>query len=177
MTRQSKIYIVVNRGTVYVESETPRQSQEREVGEVIREVDKLGKLIDKTNSIIYEISSFFPFQLFPDRVIIDENKVTIVRKELFFKRVYSIMFEDILTVRVNRGIIFAAIEFKVKRFGQNIRPITYLLPKEATLAKKYILGLIEAKNAKIDMSKLNVFQIKDKLEEIGQTGEEAENLF
>ncbi len=168
---------MVNTGTVYIEPGAPKDEEQREVGDVIRQVDKLNRIVSESGHIIYELSSVFPFQLFPDRVIIDESKVTIARKDLFFKRVYSIMFDDILTVRVNRGILFAAIEFKVKRFGHEIRPITYLLPKEATLAKKYILGLIEAKKANIDMSKLTVYQIREKLEEIGKTEEEAENLF
>ena len=168
---------MARKGTVYIENSIPKEAEQREVGEVIKEVDKLNKIVTESNHIIYELSSVFPFQLFPDKVIIDENKITIARKELFFKRVYSIMYDDILTVRVNRGILFAAIEFKVKRFGKNIRPITYLSPKDAAMAKKYIVALVEAKKAKIDMSKLSVDQIREKLEEIGQGDEEVENLF
>lgn len=163
---------MAKRGTVYIETSVPKEAEQREVGEVIKEVDKLNKIVSESNHVIYELSSFFPFQIFPDKIIIDENKVTFARKELFFKRVYSIMYEDILTVRVNHGIIFSAIEFKVKRFGKNIRPITHLSHAEASLAKKYIVGLIEAKKAKIDMSKLTVDQIRAKLEEIGQTDED-----
>lgn len=166
-----------NNGTVYIEAETPKEAAQREVGEVIKEVDKLGKLIDKTNSVIYETSSVFPFQLFPDRVLVDENKVTIVRKELFFKRVFPIMYEDVLTVRVNRSFLFASMEFEVKRISKKPRPIAYLKPKEATMAKKYIMGLVEAKKANIDLSKLTTEQIKEKLEEIGKADEEAESLF
>ena len=140
---------------------------------------KLKKLARESSHIIYETSSVFPFQLFPDRIIIDENKVTVSRREIFFKRVFSIMYSDILTVRVNRGIIFAAIEFEVKRLGYQIRPVTYLWPKEASRAKKFIMGLCEAKREGVDMSKLTVDQIKGRLEEIGesQPQDEAESLF
>ncbi len=168
---------MANKGTVYIETETKTEAEQREVGEVIKEVDKLGKLIDKTNSVIYETSSVFPFQLFPDRIIIDENKVTIVRKDLFFKRVFPIMYEDIITVRVNRSFLFASMEFEVKRISKKPRPIEYLKPKDATMAKKYIMGLVEAKKANIDLSKLTTQQIKEKLEEIGKARDEAETLF
>lgn len=170
-------YMVANKGTVYIKTESQKEAAQKEVAEVINEFDKLGKLIDKTNSVIYEISSTFPFQLFPDKLIIDENKVTIVRKELFFKRVFPIMYEDLITVKVNRSFIFAAMEFEIKRISKRPRPVSFLNPREATLAKKYIMGLIEAKNAKIDLSKLSTPQIREKLEEIGKAGDEAETLF
>lgn len=164
-------------GTVYIRTETKKEAEQREVGEVINEFDKLGKLIDKTNAVIYETSSVFPFQLFPDRLIVDENKVTLIRKELFFKRIVPIMYEDLLTVKVNRSFIFASIEFEVKRISIKPRPISYLRPRDATLTKKYIMGLVEAKRAKIDLSKLTTKQIREKLEEIGSAREEAETLF
>ncbi len=162
---------MADNGTVYIKTVPDPQSEANEVAE------KLGELVSKTNNIIYEISSVFPFQLFPDRIIVDENKVTIARKDLFFKRVFPLMYEDILTVRVNRGLIFAAMEFEIKRARLNPRPITYLWPKEAANAKKYIMGIIEAKKQKIDVSKLTAGQIRETLEEIGQAEEEAENLF
>ncbi len=126
-------------GTVYVNRQEESKSEAR------KEFKKLEKLVEKTNNVIYEISSTFPFQLFPDRIIIDENKVTLARKELFFKRTFPIMYDDIITVKVDRGILFAAIEFEIKRLEKSPRPINYLNPKEASTAKKYIMGLVEAK--------------------------------
>ena len=169
--------MVADKGTVYVKTEAQNEAAQREVGEVIKEFDELGKLIDKTNTAIYEISSVFPFRLFPDKIIIDGNKVTVVRKSLFFKRVFPIMYEDLITVKLNRSFLFAAIEFEIKRISKKPRPISYLRPKEATLAKKYIMGLVEAKSAKIDLSKLSTQQIREKLEEIGKADEEVETLF
>src|SRR5258706_2133265 len=168
-----------NNGTVYIspEKETKKESQQREVNDVIKEVDKLGKIIDRTNNVIYELCSVFPFQLFPDKIIIDENKVTIVRKEFLFKRIFPIMYEDLLTIRVNRGLFFAAMEFEVKRLAKKPRPISFLSPKRATVAKQYIMGLVEAKKANIDFSKLTAGQIKQRLEEIGKASEEVESLF
>src|SRR5258706_784937 len=168
---------MTDNGTVYLNNETKKDTQQREVNAVIKEVDKLGKLIDKTNNVIYELSSKFPFQLFPDKVIIDENKITIIRKEFLFKRIFPIMYEDLLTVKVNRGILFAAMEFEVRRLFKKPRPIAYISPKAATIAKKYIMGLVEAKKANINMSKLTVEQIRERLEQIGKADEEVESLF
>ena len=154
-----------NNGTVYVDSTLNKDSE------------KLDKLVKESNHTIYSLASTFPFQLFPDRIIIDENKITIARKELFFKRVFSILYNDILTIKVNRSFLFASIEFDVKRAREKPRPVVYLHPSEASLAKKYIIGLVQAKKAGVDFSNLTTKEIRNKLEEIGAAEEEAENLF
>jgi|SRR5688572_17415747 len=160
-----------DKGTVYINGETSNDSAQQEVGKVIKEVEKLDKLAEETNSVIYEISSTFPFQLFPDKLIIDENKVTIIRREIFFKRIYPILLRDILTVRVDRSILFASMNFEVKRYTKNPRPIVYLSPRRANKARQYIMGLVQAKRAGIDLSKLTTDQIRERLEEIGKTQE------
>ncbi len=166
--------LMTKKGTVYI-NEPPSEVKTR--NEAKKEAHELEKIANKSSHVIYQVSSVFPFQLFPDRIIIDENKVTIIRKELFFKRLYSIMYEDLITVRVNRGIIFAALEFEVKRIEVHLRPVTYLNPSKATEAKRYIMGLIEAKKAGLDLSQLNERAIRLKLLEIGNTQEEVDSLF
>lgn len=161
-------------GTVYINPEEPKTSPRVEAQV---EIKKLDKLASEANHVIYELSSVFPFHLFPDRIIIDENKVTIVRKEILFKREFPILYKDILSVKLNQGIIFAALEFEVRRFTKNPRPIDYLWPNEALLAKKYIMGMVEAKRAKIDFSKLKTGEIRQKLEEIGNTENLPEGPF
>lgn len=135
------------------------------------EINKLNTLAQEANTIIYELSSTFPFQLFPDKIVIDENKVTIFRRELFFQRTYPILIEDILTIRLDEGILFSSLTFSANKFINMKRPLTYLKPEEAKKARQYIMGLVQAKKAKIDLSKLTLQEIRIKLEEIGRTQE------
>lgn len=167
------MYLMANGQTVYVSNESERKQESSE------ESKKLTQLASETSDVIYEVRSVFPFQLFPDKLIIDTNKITIVRKELFFKRIIPISYEDLITVMVNRSIIFASIDFDVKRLDRshNPRGITFLWPAKATIAKKYITGILTAKKAGVDFSKLTTTQIKKRLKEIGSGTEEAEALF
>lgn len=153
-----------------VEKETPKEI-------VKEEIKKLDKLADEAGEVIYELSSVFPFQLFPDKLIIDKNKVTIVRKELFFKRTFPMLIRDIRTVKVTRGILFASIEFEIRGYETNPRPTNYLLPHEATKAKQYILGLMSASRERVDLSKVPTKEAKRKLKKIGSAEEETETLF
>lgn len=141
------------------------------------ESEKLGKLVQQTKSVLYQLSSVFPFQLFPDKIIVDETTVTIVRRHLFFKRVNPLMISDIRSVRVNRSILFAAMEFQLKGYHEMPSSVTHLWPNEATRAKQYILGILKSNEANIDLSKLTLKEVKEKLLELGRTLDEPESLF
>lgn len=142
-----------------------------------KEIAKLDKLAEETGKIIYELSSVFPFDIFQDKIIIDENKVTVVRRDFLYKRITPIDYSDILTVRVSRSILFAALNFEIKRSRFGSIFINYLNPRKATLAKDYIIGILTAKKANIDFSKLTTYAIKKKLKEIGSGVDEATTLF
>ena len=142
-----------------------------------KELKKLDKLAKETNKVIYEISSVWPFQLFPDRLIIDESKITVVRRGLFFKRVLPITFDKIGTIKVNRSFMFASMEFDANLFTHAPSPLTHLYPKEANKAKKYIIGLMQAVNSGVDLSKLSIDEVREKLEKIGNIEDETAYLF
>lgn len=162
---------MANSKTVYINNEIIREK------EAIEESKKLDDLVYENDETIYELQSIFPFQLFPDRLMIDQSKITIIRKDLFFKRVFPIDYDDIITIKVDRSLIFASMKFEIKRLRKNPRPLTFLDPTEATTAKKYITGILTAKKAGIDFSKLNSVEIKKRLRQIGSGTDEAETLF
>ena len=173
------------KGTVYIKSD-PQQVNDQSKSEIAvkkgkekakKEIKKLNTLAEETESVIYQLSSVFPFQIFPDKIIIDKNKVTIVRKELFFKRIFPMLVEDITTVKVSRGIFFASMEFELKGYERNPRPTTHFWPEHASKAEHYILGLIKAKRDKVDLTKLTTIQVRKRLEGIGSAEEEFETLF
>ena len=131
------------------------------------EIKKLDNLSEGSDKIIYETSSFFPFQFFPDKLIIDVNKITLVRNAMLFNRTTPILIEDILTVRITNDFFFSSIYFEVRAFEQNPPPITFIKAKEAILAETYVLALIKSKNDNIDLSKIPLKILKSKLKEIG----------
>ncbi len=162
-------------GSVYIQKNNKAKITNKDLSR--NEVKKLDALSHGTESIIYEVSSVFPFQLFPDKLIIDKNKVTVVRKGLLMKRIFPILMEDIQTVKVNRGPIFASLELEVRGFEQNPNPTVFLWPEHATKAEKYILGLIKSKREGVDLTKLTVKDIKNRIEQIGGGEEEATTVF
>lgn len=132
------------------------------------EYKKLSDLTRETEEVLYEVSAVFPFQLFPDKIIIDKSRITIVRNGLFYKRIIPIPLRDTLTVKMTRGILFAAIDFEIKGYETNPSSVTHLWGGDAFTALIYMLGIIQAYKNKIDLSKIPTDKIMYKLEEIGR---------
>lgn len=135
--------------------------------ESLKEIGKLNSLAQGSDTVVYKFSSVFPFQLFPDKVIIDLNKITIVRHNFLYKRTIPILFEDILLFKVTKDLFFASVNLEIRGYEQNPRSITFLKPHQATLAETYVLGIIRAKNEKIDLSQIPIQLLRIKLKEIG----------
>lgn len=131
---------------------------------------KLDKLRKATDRLIYKCESMFPFTLFTDSVLIDLNKVDIVYRNFFFSEsVFTLMFEDVRTVKVSNGPIFATMRFEVTGYEQNPAPVSFLPKSEAGVARQIILGLTVAKREGINLEELENKMIRKKAAEIGAT--------
>lgn len=145
-----------------------RQNQGPQIG-VNKEKEKIVKLAKASNSILFKASTFFPFTFFPDTIIIDKTKVTIVERLFFFNadiRSYSI--EDILNVDIGIGLLFSTLKCETRYDNKKVFVLRYLKKKDATFARKLIQGLIIAKREGIHLEELSKEEIMSYGEEIGK---------
>lgn len=137
---------------------------------------RLNHLISKTKKTLLEISSIFIFDLFPDKLTIDENKVNFIYKEAFWIRsIHSILIENIAYVEVRLSILTGTL---IIMDMSNFRvPQTYeiknLTRKNALRARKLIQGLVHAKKTGIDFNQFDCSELECNLEDLGRvTGED-----
>jgi hypothetical protein len=140
------------------------------------ETDKLDNLVKKANRNLLEISTVFPFDLFPNTIRVDENKVDIVYRNSFFdKHVVSILIKNINSVTISTGVLFATINFEVSGFvtGYEVKPtpIPYFKKKDAVHLKRVVMGLIAAHSEGVDLAKVPSRDIESKIEQIGKSNE------
>jgi hypothetical protein len=139
---------------------------------------KLDNLVVKSRRVLFEANTVFPFDFFPDKIRIDENKVDMVYRHFFFeKHVVSILIGDINTVVLSSGVFFATIHIQLNKpkpaetdiyLGE---PINYLWKKDAIKIRRIILGLVAVHQQKIDLSKVPTENLAYKIEEIGKARE------
>jgi hypothetical protein len=99
---------------------------------------------DSGHKEIFRVKSVFPFDLFPDELIIEEARI-VFRKRFgpFTKRVYSMLIKDISQSRLTTSLLFGRIMIQ-DIFGENEITIDYLWKKKAYLVKG-ILDRLQAR--------------------------------
>lgn len=134
------------------------------------DVAKFDSLVRGCKRMLYKLSAIFPFDLFPDEIIIDECKVSIVFREFFFSEdIHSINIEMIRDVDVETGPFFAKLQIVPDGYPGHPLIVRYLRKKEAYKARSVIQGLMVAKRNNIDLEKIDEPDLVDKLELLGKT--------
>jgi hypothetical protein len=126
------------------------------------------------SEILYETRSVFPFDLFPDHVIVDKSKVSVIRKIFFLSEVVqSVPAKDILTVQMESSPFLARITIIGRMPQQAEIVINNLLVKDATKLRKVIQGLAIAAMEAVQIDTLPKNQQLQTVEEIGATNSTA----
>lgn len=129
---------------------------------------KIQEIVAKANTILYSCSTMFPFTFFPDRIEISLSRVSVIRGLFFLsKHTFPILIEDLVNVKVTTGLIFGTVQFEIFNYESNPKPIRFLHKADAIRVKQYVTGLIEAKAKGVDLSKMSVNQLREKLTELG----------
>lgn len=146
--------------------EDSQEEQEKQ-----EESKNLNTLVDKTHNTLLTIRSMRIFDFFPDKLIIDENKVSFIYKYAFGVRsIHSVLIENITYVEAHTSLVTGCL---VVMDSSNYRhPIELKienLRKDAAIrARKLIQGLVHAKTLKMDFSQFNPHDLEDNLEELGR---------
>lgn len=138
---------------------------------------KVSEIASRSDNVLMKIKAVFPFDLFPNTVIIDANKVTVI-DSIFFasETVTSILLEEITDVVVESNFFLAKLNITYSHHP--LKPEYYAVPalkkREALRAKEIIQGLLVLRISEgIDLSKL---QPDDIVKELTRIGKSHENL-
>jgi len=131
--------------------------------------DKLRTIELKTDDVVFRASSVFPFQLFPDEIVVDKNKVNIINR-IFFgsEMVHSIAIDQISDVALETGPLFATLRFKNKTAPFEETSIQYLPKSQAQEMQRIVQGLMLASQEKIDTTYVRNDELKERAEESGK---------
>lgn len=155
-------------GTVYIgENEAPKASKDRIVPKTASpQITDLDKLINKSSMVIFETKTGSAFGLFQTKLTICPNRITITNKGLFTKEEYPIPIESVIGARIYTHFFSASLYLET--FGyEKPKPIRPLSIKDARLARRFILALIECKKNNVDINSYSLQELREKLKQIG----------
>ncbi|MBI4226375.1 hypothetical protein HY612_04645 [Candidatus Roizmanbacteria bacterium] len=130
---------------------------------------KIDKLLKKTQRVLYKISSVFPFDLFPNELVINENQVNVLKRRFFLSEdIETVLIKDIQLVIVETSPLFASLDIEILKPLSKSIVIDYLWVNEALKARRIIQGLRSIEKEGIDIANQPVDELLKKLEIIGK---------
>ena len=134
----------------------------------MKKEDKLRELAQRSNETLFKCNTVFPFDFFPDTLIIDKTKINIINKVFFLSEsVHSIMIRTIKDLQVDSNIFFAKLTIIPDVYMGQSTEISYLKKSEALMARRIIQGLMLCQREDVDISDLDAKEIRTKIETAG----------
>lgn len=130
-----------------------------------------------SDRVIYKIKAMFPFDLFPDELVIDEIKVSIIYKYFVSQEVNNILIKDITDIVFSSSFLFGSLRITGGEYQDTGTSgisensplvINRLRIAQAQIARSVILGLMIFSDQKVDTSQMTVEEIFNKTNELGK---------
>lgn len=134
---------------------------------------QLENLVETADFVLFQTDSANPIDPFPNSIIIDTAKVSIIYRHFFAtERVHSVMIQDVSDVFIDTSPFFAKLSIVDKGFTENEVSIDWLGKENAIKARRVIQGLVVASQKGIDFGKLrqelSAEEIVEKIEKLGK---------
>jgi hypothetical protein len=157
--KNKKLTVEKNSGEAEYGKKVQKEGEHDAYKDIVKEQTKqhemVEDIINKSNRVLLHVKAVFPFDLFPNELIIDLAKVTFVMKEFFGSGTMEAVYvKDIADVIVETGPVFSTLRIVDISFGANKHFIHYLKKKDAFRARELIEGLITASKEGLDLTKL-----------------------
>ncbi len=136
---------------------------------------RLEAIAERHDVEIMRVQTVFPFTFFPDTLIIDTTKVTIVKKQMFAtEEVITVPLKDLSDTHVQTALFLASLNVKYLPHSNNpgmLKPvevqINSLRREDAIRAKNILKGILIASSEDIDLAKLTPEEIVNIVEKFG----------
>lgn len=131
-------------------------------------ISKLDDVVKKSEDILLKVTSVFPFDFFPDDIIVDKNKVSIIHRIFFSTQlIRSIPIEGIGDVIVQSGPLFASLTMINMRFIHEPMTVQYLRKHDAIRVQQVVQGLVLAQQQQVDFTGVQEDTLLNKAETSG----------
>ncbi len=133
------------------------------------EIIKIKKLVRHSHEVLANVHTVFPMTLFPDSIVVDRTKVTIIKRSFFWSSsVMSLRIEDILNVSSDVGPLFGSLTIASRVMSSvDHFHINYFWRADAIFLKRIIQGYVFARQNNVNVGKLPRAQLIETLAELG----------
>lgn len=132
-------------------------------------------LVDAAKSsheILFKTNTVFPFTLFPDTVVVDGEKLSMINRYFFgVAKITSVPIRDILSVEADVGPFFGSVYMTSRYFFTNPHSVNFLWRKDAIRLQRLLQGYIIAHERNINCQSMDRQELVNMLLDLGQSNE------
>lgn len=134
-----------------------------------KELQKLNRVAKRATRVLFQARTAYPFDLFPDEIVIDENQVNVSHRRFFYTQdIDSVLISQIKDVTVSTSIVFCSLTIQLLLPSSQPLKLDFLWPQDAHEARRLIQGLMAIQKEDIELSKIETKVLKDRLRDIGR---------
>ena len=148
------------------------------------ERDKLYDVAIKSHDVLFKANTVFPFILFPDSIMLDREKLTIIHRPFFrMAKITAIRIKDVLNAEVDVGPFFGSLRVITRYFSdqsqfsgteadsRHPKPpiINFLWRRDAMKLHSLLQGYIIVSQKEIDCSEIAKEELVMLLHDLGQS--------
>lgn len=127
------------------------------------------KKIELPKKNLLKMSTVFPFDLLPDTITLDREKLTVINRTFFGSaKIISTPYTDILSVELEVGPFLGNVKIKTRFFENEPLSCNLLAKSDAYKLKNLLAGYIIATQNNEDLSILSDKQLVEKLSGLGK---------
>ncbi|RYF29223.1 MAG: hypothetical protein EOO17_02210 [Chloroflexi bacterium] len=153
----------------YANAEHGKQQEAAKGNTQVDASNNLKKAVQQAHEVLARANTVFPVTLFPDTVLVDRTKVTIIRRNFFWSEdVMSIRIEDVLNVSASVGPLFGSLTIASRVMSTTDHfQINHFWREDASHLKHIIQGYVIAQHNNIDTAHLSKTELIETLQELG----------
>lgn len=141
-------------------SKKPAQKSEKQT--------KLETVAQKSHEILFKANTVFPFNLFPDTVTVDREKVSFATRYFFrVAQITSVPVRDILSVEADIGPFFGSVRTASRYYVTNPKSVKWLWRKDAIKLQRLLQGYIIVHEQDIDCDEIKKEELIKLLNDLG----------
>lgn len=127
----------------------------------------LQQLEEQATTILFRCRTVFPFTLFPTTIEVTPTRIDISYGLFFFSNEkVSVLIQDLANIMVVSDLLFSSVIFQTKTLKENPDQVKFLWNHAGLELKQIVLGLMETKQAQIDIPEVDSMQ-KKTIQQIG----------
>ncbi|CAN5152699.1 hypothetical protein BH11PAT4_BH11PAT4_6640 [soil metagenome] len=133
------------------------------------DAQNIEELAVRSQEVIFETSTVFPFTFFPDRISIDRVKVSVTKRIFWLDKITeSILHDEIVSISAHSVFFLGGVTITPRQVTLKPFIINSLKREDAQRIRRILQGLSAARQKEVDLDSLDRDTLLSTVEAIGR---------